>query len=142
MPCVTPAPGGHLTYLVSHELAPPLAGFAPVDATVTLNRARLRALNPLGTLSEVFGLWRRLRRGRFSLAIDLQGYGETALLAWGCGAPQRWGMLYRPSRRWAYTRVAWRPKDRHPAECHLALLQASGLPISAVRNEFRLPTRA
>lgn len=135
-------PEAHLSYLVSEELAPLLEGFAPVDACVTLNRARLRGGNPVGALAESLGLWRRLRRGRFSLAIDLQGYGETALLAWACGAPQRWGMLYRSSRRWAYTCVASRPKDRHPAECHLALLQASGIPASGMRNDFRLPSHA
>lgn len=135
-------PKAHLSYLVSAEFAPLLQGFGQVDTTLTLNRSIFRRLNPGRVIPEMLGLWRQLRSSRFSLAIDLQGYGETAFLAWASGARERWGMVYRSSRRFAFTRPVRRANDRHPIESHLALLETCGVPVPALCNEFRLPAAA
>ncbi|HWI57443.1 MAG TPA: glycosyltransferase family 9 protein, partial [Bacillota bacterium] len=81
-------------------------------------------------------------RNRFSLAVDFQGYGETALFTWCSGAPQRWGNCYRPGRKWAYTRAITRDNNLHPIEGHLALLRQAGLPAGSFANQFRLPGNA
>ena len=47
----------------------------------------------------MFSLLRRLRDGKFSLAIDFQGYGETEWLSWWSGAPRTLGQcLYHRAR--------------------------------------------
>ena len=97
-------PRARITFLVSAENAPLLEGFREVDETIALNRARFRSGNPLHILAETFTLFRRLRRGRFSLVVDFQGYGETAWLARLSGAPQRWASVHTTPRHWAYTR--------------------------------------
>ncbi|HWW01000.1 MAG TPA: glycosyltransferase family 9 protein [Candidatus Acidoferrum sp.] len=135
----TAYPQAKLAFLVSRELAPLLEGFRDADAVITLNRARFRGFNPKAVVQETLTLWRRLRRDRFSLAIDFQGYGETALMTWCTGAPQRWGTVYRAGRQWAYTRGVRRDPGPHPAEVHLAMLETCGLPSAPVRNEFILP---
>ena len=135
-------PKANISFLVSREHAPLLEGFRDVNAVITLDRARFRRPNPGVILAEAFSLLRRLRSPKFSLAIDFQGYGETALLTWWSGAAQRWGTVYRGGRRWAYTRGVNREVDRHPAEGFLSLLAAGGLPATPVRNQFILPRRA
>jgi len=135
-------PEARLSFLVSKEYAPLLEGFRDVNAVIALDRARFRHPNPGVIIEEVLSLLRHLRRSKFSLAIDFQGYGETALLTWWTGAPQRWGNVYRPGRKWAYTRGVNRDPARHPAEGFLSLLEACGLRSAPIRNQFTLPGSA
>ena len=134
-------PGAKITFLTSSENAPLLEGFREVDEIFTLDRARFRCRNPAAFLSAGSDLLRRLRRGKYSLVADFQGYGETELLAWWSGAAQRWGNVYHPPRGWTYTHTSRRDKTLHPAEWNLALLPG-GRPPGRVRNEFVLPAGA
>ena len=135
-------PGAKITCLTARENAPLLAGFQEVDEVLTLDRARFQSGNPGTILSEAFSLYRRLRRGKFSLVVDFQGYGETAWLAWLSGAPQRWGNVYGPGRRWAYTHGVTRNERIHHVDWYLSLLEQCGLPPGKIVNEFILPEDA
>jgi ADP-heptose:LPS heptosyltransferase len=135
-------PQAKISFLVSKEYALLLEGFRCVDTVLALDRAQFRRVNPKAVLGETFSLLRALRQPKFALAVDLQGYGETALLTWWSGAPQRWGAVNRPGRKWAYTRAAWRDTNRHPAENFLSVLQAGGLGPAPICNQFSLPDNA
>ena len=135
-------PDAKITFLTSRENAPLLEGFQEVDEVITLDRARLQSGNPGAILSEAFSLFRRLRRGTFSLVVDFQGYGETAWLSWLSGAPERWGSVYGPGRRWAYTRGIVRNEHIHHADWYLSLLEQCGLRPGKIVNEFVLPEDA
>jgi ADP-heptose:LPS heptosyltransferase len=135
-------PGAKITFLTSRENAPLLEGFREVDGVITLDRARFQSGNPLAILAETFSLFRRLRHGKFSLVVDFQGYGETAWLAWLSGAPQRWGSVYGPGRRWAYTRGVTRNERIHHVDRYLSLLEQCGLRPGKILNEFVLPDGA
>src|SRR5262249_54362780 len=103
------------------------------------DRAPFLARKPLGMLAEIVRLFRRLRRDPFSLAIDFQGYGETAWMTRLSGAPQRWGNLYGASRRRAYTRGLQRDSRLDHVDWYLSLLEQCGLKTGAIVNEFVLP---
>jgi ADP-heptose:LPS heptosyltransferase len=133
-------PKAKITFLTSAENASLLRGFREVNEVIALDRAALK--NPLRAAPEFFRVLRRLRAGKFSLAVDFQGYGETAWLTRLTGAHERWGTVYGRGRDWAYTRGLWRKDDMHPADWNLFLLRESGLKISAVGNEFHLPADA
>jgi ADP-heptose:LPS heptosyltransferase len=135
-------PGAKISFLTSRENVPLLEGFREVDEVIMLDRARFESRNPKAILSEAFSLFRRLRRGKFSLVVDFQGYGETAWLAWLSGAPQRWGSVYGPGRRWAYTRGVTRDDRMHHVDRGLFLLQQCGLRPGQMRNDFVLPDHA
>lgn len=132
-------PEARITFLIARRFAPLLAGCPGLDAVLTLDQDLYRARRLGRILTETFRLLRRLRRSRFALAIDFQGFGETALLTWWSGAPQRWGSVYRPSRKWAYTHPIPRATHLHPIDYHLDLLRRCGLPSVPVRNQFVLP---
>lgn len=131
-------PQARIYFLTSGENVPVLQGFAAVDEVLTLDRAALRS-TPLIGIARTLALARRLRAERFDLAVDFQGYGETAMLTRLTRAPLRWGNLYRPGRRWAYTHAVPWNKQTHIADWNLALLHQCGLVPKPVRNEFRLP---
>ena len=135
-------PNAKITFLTSKENITLLQGFGDVDEVISLDRAALRTGNPAKLIPEIFGLLRRLRAGKFSLVVDFQGYGETALLARLTGAPQRWGGVYSSGREWAYTRARPRAENLHPAAGYLQLLQECGLQIGPVQNRFQLPPAA
>ena len=132
-------PDARLSFLVSANLAPLLAGFRDINEVIALDRDRFRKGSFKTIISEGLSLVGRLRQPHFSLSIDFQGYGETALLSWLSGARDRWGTIYARGRKWAYTRAVPRDSKVHPAEAHLCLLRACGLSSSPVRNEFALP---
>lgn len=135
-------PDARITFFTVAENAALLKGFGDVDEVVAVDRAALRSGNPLRMAPEFFGLLHRLRSGKFSLVVDFQGYGETAWLTRLTGASRRWGTVYGPGRRWAYTRGLTRNGDMHPADWNLFLLRECGLATGPVRNEFRLPEPA
>src|ERR1035441_1042384 len=59
-------PEARISFLVSKEYAPLLAGFRDVDAVIGLDRARFRHPNPGVVIAEALTLLRHLRRSKFS----------------------------------------------------------------------------
>lgn len=135
-------PAAKISFLTSQENAPLLRGFQNVDESITIDRDALRGSNPVQTAGGIFRLLRRLRAARFSLAVDLQGNGESAWLTRLVGAPQRWGVVHKSWRHWAYTQSVNRDLQIHAAEMHLELLRHCGLKSAAICNEFVLPADA
>ena len=135
-------PDARITFLTSRENAPLLEGFREVNEVITLDRSRLRCGHPLVAAAEILALLRRLRSGRYSLAVDFQGYVETAWLAWWTRAPRRWGNVYNKGRRWAYTCGVTRNETVHHIDWYLSLLEQCGLAPGSTRNEFVLPEPA
>src|SRR5437773_6328168 len=133
-------PRARLSFMTSKEHAQILDGFAEVDETIALDRALFQQRRVKAIWAHTLEVMRRLRRGRFSLVVDFQGYGETALLTWLTGAPERWGSVYRDRRVWAYTKGPTRDDGIHPADWNLSLLGQCGLKSSPVRNVFHLPS--
>lgn len=135
-------PSSRISFLVSKENAPLIEGFPGVDEVIAVDRSVYQRNRLFGAFSGTVSLLLKLRRARFSLAVDFQGYGETGFLTWFTGASERWGMVYRPIRNWAYTRGVPRNWQAHPAEWNLETLRQCGLTIGAPRNEFALPEPA
>jgi ADP-heptose:LPS heptosyltransferase len=133
-------PNSKITFLVSKEHATLLKGFRAVNAVLEIDRARVRGkLGLKGVFEEMLGLLRALRGGNFSLVIDFQGYGETAMMTRWTGASARWGIVHKAARKWAYTKIMWRNHEIHPADCNLALLRKGGIESNFISNDFQLP---
>ncbi|HKW27700.1 MAG TPA: glycosyltransferase family 9 protein [Verrucomicrobiae bacterium] len=133
-------PDANITFLNSNENAPLLRGFREVNGAIALDRTVFQS--PLRAVPEILRLLRWLRREHFSLAVDFQGYGETAWLCWWSGAPARWGNVYSGGREWLYTSGIRRDKQIHLADWNLSLLGQCGLRVGEIRNEFDLPEDA
>ena len=135
-------PTAKISFLTTQENVSLLRGFAEVNETIAIDRATLRSRNLFRIGAELFRLMRRLHSGNFSLAVDLQGNGESAWITRLTGASQRWGAVHQLPRGWVFTRTIERNSERHAADMHLELLRHCGLKIGTLRNEFALPSEA
>jgi len=96
--------GCHISYLTDIAFAAILQKSNLIDSIETIDRRGFtspkRFLSAAaGTLATVY----HLRGSKFNMAFDLQGFGETALLALLSGAPIRVGRIKDSSlRRWIY----------------------------------------
>ena len=89
-------PGAHLAWVANAGFAPLLEGCPGLDEVVPFPRR--------GGLGRLLALASRLRRGRFDLAIDLQGLFRSAAMGWLTGAPRRAGFASaRELAPWLYT---------------------------------------
>ncbi len=117
-------PGAHLAYVAEPAAAPIVADNPRLDEVIVARppHAAGRALADLS-------LARRLRRGRFDLAIDLHGGPRAATLALLSGARRRIGYDI-PGRGWLYTDPVPRPRElraRHSVENQWDLLGPLGI---------------
>ena len=135
-------PNAKITFLTSKENVPLLSGFREVDEIIALDRAHFKSGNPKRIFTEAFSLVWRLWVGKFSLVVDFQGFGETAWFTRLSGANRRWGNVYGPGRRWAYTHGVKRDNHIHFVDGNLSLLQQSGLRPCEINNNFFLPEDA
>ncbi|HEV2329838.1 MAG TPA: glycosyltransferase family 9 protein [Verrucomicrobiae bacterium] len=132
-------PDSRITYLTSPEFTPLIESFAAADEILSVDRERLKQFHN-GGLRELMNLWRGISGTRYDLVVDLQGYGETAWLSWLTRAPERWGLIHRPSRAWAYTRAVRRDDRAHTLDAYLKCLAECGLETAPVENFFKLPS--
>jgi len=114
-------PGCHLTAWVRPEAAAALHGHPHVDAVLVDDKR--------GADAGVPGMWRlrrRLREGRFDVALALHKSLRTALLLVLARVPRRIG--FRPSAGWfLYHELVRRDRTLHDVERNLAIVAALGI---------------
>jgi ADP-heptose:LPS heptosyltransferase len=132
-------PDSHITYLTSPEFLRLVKSFSVADEILTVDRARLRRFYR-GGIVELWNLFRAIAKTRYDIVVDFQSYGETAWVSWLTRAPQRWGVLNRASRAWAYTHAVLRDDNAHPVDTNLRCLAECGVDTSHPENIFELPS--
>ncbi len=131
-------PHAKLHFLVAKENAGLVRGFSEIDEIIPLDRSPYRSINLLNMGAATVKFLHLLRRKKFQLVIDFQGYGETGFLSWWTGAAERWGGVNHAEYGWASTHYRWHTERLHSAERNLALLEQCGLKAGTVRNEYAL----
>lgn len=141
-------PAAGITWIVERREAALLRGHPRLAEVVTVDtRAWRRARAPaalLGLARALRDLRRRLRAGRFDVALDLQGLVKSGVVTALTGAPERIGFAgalcrERPSAVFTNRRVTPPPAARHVVDQYLSLLQPLG--VTPGRGVFRLPAR-
>jgi heptosyltransferase I len=130
-------PSSHLAWVVNRPFHDVLLGHPDLDELIVYDRMGA-GIDPLG-IRGVAGLFRRLRRGRFDLAIDLQGLLRSALMAAATRAKVRVGMAdAREGARWFYTDCVDAPRlEVHAVERVRRVTRALGADLSEPR--FQIP---
>ncbi|OLE81020.1 MAG: hypothetical protein AUF76_13730 [Acidobacteria bacterium 13_1_20CM_2_65_9] len=114
-------PDAHLTYVVEPAAAAVVLDNPHLNDVIVAPRAR-----GWRGLRDDLALARRLRAGRYDLAIDFHGGPRASLLTWLSAAPVRIGYDV-VARGWMYTRRIARPRElrsRHSVENQWDLLAA------------------
>lgn len=110
-------PDAKITWLIRPEFAPLLENTKNLDDILIFDRKLLGKWwykpTPFVALVDFF---RKLRKGRFDLVVDLQGLFRTALFGWITGAPRRFGMSN--AREFA-TMFYTHKVDGHDASIHV-----------------------
>jgi lipopolysaccharide heptosyltransferase I len=129
--------GCRLTWIVERREEAILTGNPDLDDVVSVDTRlwRREFRHPAGAHSvyvKVRGLVRRLRAGRFDVAVDLQGLWKSGVITWLSGAPVRVGFALSQCRERANAcftnrRVAAPVGAVHVVERNLALLAGLGL---------------
>jgi ADP-heptose:LPS heptosyltransferase len=134
----TAFPRAHMTYMTSVENACLAEMFPGVDEVLSIDR---RALFLLRNVRQAFAsswwtIWKSTLGGRFDLVVDLQGYGETSHLTFLSRARQRWGLVYRNGRGYAYTGPVAINPDIHTCDNFCEVLRRNGVQTEAPNRLF------
>jgi lipopolysaccharide heptosyltransferase I len=130
-------PNAHLAWVVNGAYRDVLEGRADLHELIVYDRGH-KGMDPTGLLGTA-GLLVRLARGRFDLAIDLQGLFRSALMVAATGARIRVGMAdAREGARWFYTHRVIAPRlGIHAVDRALRVAAALGAPKEEPR--FKVP---
>lgn len=125
-------PGATITWVVNRNLRALVDGHPQIDEVIAYDRARA-GMSPKGI--GVFGRFLgELSRGRFDLAIDLQGLLRSGLMTAATAAPARVGLAdAREGATWFYTHRVVPPGSRdesHAVDRLLAVAAAFGADVS------------
>lgn len=85
-------PRAHISVLVGHRCEPILKMCAAVDEIISVNRLALRDGSKLAAVRSIFRIAERIRRAKYDLVLDFQGFRETNLLVWYSQAHWRLGV--------------------------------------------------
>lgn len=112
-------PDAHISYLVEPAAAAIVANNPHIDEAIVAPK-----IGGVAGFRAELALMRRVREGRYDLAIDFHGGPRASLLTWLSGAPTRIG-YHVLGRSWMYTRRVARPRafrPRHAVENQWDLL--------------------
>ena len=101
-------PDSHISYVVEPDSAPVVEGNPHLDELIIVPRRR-----GLSRVKDDLATARRLRRGRYDLAIDLHGGPRSAWLTWASRASRRIGYTIA-GRSWMYTDAVPRARQLTP----------------------------
>ncbi len=131
-------PDCELTWLVNAGFEEFVREFPGVDHVVAFPRGRFRLRGFPGWLPE-FGRWLRdLRRGRFDLAVDLQGLQRSGIFARVSGAKERFG----PAEARELAPVHYNRRVRVPDEVAHAIDRVNGLIDEVLARSKFVPDHA
>lgn len=124
-------PGSHLAWAVERRWTPLLEANPFVDEVVPVER---------GSLAAILDTRRRLRAGKFDMAVDFQGLIKSALVA-AAARPDRIYGLDRSSARETFAAMFYsktcRPHAAHVVDRHLELAASAG--AASVARSFPIP---
>jgi ADP-heptose:LPS heptosyltransferase len=126
-------PHAHIAYIVEPAAAPIVAASPHLDEVIVAPR-----IGGIAGVRAEIALVRRLRAGRYDVAIDFHGGPRASILTWLSGAPVRIGYDVT-GRSWMYTRRIERPRTlagRHSVENQWDLLAPLGIPGP---DKYRFP---
>ena len=131
-------PSAQFTWVINKSLRGLVEGHPLIDEVLIYDRARA-GIKPQG-IATFLGFLRALRRGRFDVAIDLQGLLRSGVMAAATGAPVRVGFAdAREGSKLFYShRVIPLETEVHAVDRLLAVARAFGADISNPRFEVAI----
>ena len=132
-------PNCRLTFLTKKAFVPLLEGFPAIDDIIAIDSDAFNSRSFKKICQNTISLFRKIRRERYHLVVDLHGIEKTALITGLTGAEKRWGIIRKKFSRKFYTVSQSIPEDLHRIDLNLLLLEKGGLQKLPIKNSFILP---
>ncbi len=135
-----------LTWIVEEMSAGIVTGSPCLDNVIVIPRNRWKKQGRLTSPTvwrEYYDLLKTVRRGRYDVALDLQGYAKSALLALASGARYRFGWHKMRDFSYLVSRpLPTRPGSLHRVDQFLDVPEALGAAHYSVRFPLHIPAEA
>jgi len=133
-----------LTWIVEETAADVVQGNPYLKDVIVVPRKKWKEAQPSPKLwGDYFALLQDLRRRKFDVTLDLQGYGKSALMAWATGAPYRLGWWKMQDGAHLVSKpIPRNPESLHRVEWFLDVARALGANPSPVTFPLVIPDSA
>jgi lipopolysaccharide heptosyltransferase I len=135
-----------LTWIVEEMSADIVSGSPCLSSVIVIPRNRWKKQGRLTSPTvwrEYYALLRTIRRGRFDVALDLQGYAKSALLAVASGARYRFGWRNMKDGSGLVSKpLPPRPESLHRVDMFLDVPAAFGAVNHPIRFPLHIPDEA
>ncbi|MGP1366918.1 MAG: glycosyltransferase family 9 protein [Schwartzia sp. (in: firmicutes)] len=125
-------PEAHVTWAVEPPARELLEGNPYLDDIIVFEKKKFK-VSFGGFWENFWPLRKKLKAGRFDIALDLQGLGKSAALAYFSGAPRRYGTAdMREGSAYISTPVRGEHAEGHIVERYLDVARAIGCRVEQV----------
>lgn len=135
-----------LTWLVEEMSADIVTGSDSLSNVIVIPRNRWKKQGRLTSPAvwrEYFALLQTIRRGRFDVSLDLQGYAKSAILAYASGARYKFGWRrLRDGSGLVSTKLPSRAESLHRVDQFLDVPSALGADRQPIRFPLHIPQGA
>nr|MCR5559726.1 glycosyltransferase family 9 protein [Schwartzia sp. (in: firmicutes)] len=134
-------PDARLTWVVEPPAKELLVDNPYIDDIIVFEKKKFKA--SIGGFLKNFGpLRRRLKEGHFDIALDLQGLGKSAAIAYFSGAPKRYGTCDMREFSDKISKPVVGPNSRgHIVERYLDVARAIGCRVEHVEFPVKVSDR-
>jgi len=133
-------PTAEIHWVIAKGLEGLLEGHPMVNKLWIINKDAWKKIkNVKGTINELKGLFKELKKEKFDLVVDLQGLLRSGILTSATGAPVRIGFAEaREGSKFFYTHKVKGRRDIHAVDRYLKIADFLGCDITDIRFPFPL----
>lgn len=133
-------PKAEIHWVIAKGLEGLLEGHPMVNKLWIINKDAWKKIkNVKGTINELKGLFKELKKEKFDLVVDLQGLLRSGVLTAATGAPVRIGFAEaREGSKLFYTHKVEGGRDIHAVDRYLKIADFLGCDITDIRFPFPL----
>ena len=134
-------PKARLTWVVEPPARDLLVDNPYIDEILVFEKKKFKS-SLRGFLENFFPFRQKLRKGRFDVALDLQGLGKSAVIAFFSGASRRYGTAdMREGSGWVSKPVRGPNAKGHIVERYLDVARAAGCRVERVEFPVAISSR-
>jgi len=137
-------PKAEIHWVIAKGLEGLLEGHPMVNKLWIINKDKWKKIkNVKGTINELKGLFKELKKEKFDLVLDLQGLLRSGILTSATSAPVRIGFAEaREGSKFFYTHKVKGGRDIHAVDRYLKIAEFLGCDITDIRFPFPLDNQS
>jgi len=136
-------PGAFIAWMIEERFKCLIENHPALDEAIPVNTKRWRREINLNSLKEAFKAFRKIRKEKFDIVLDLHGLIKSGIISYASGSPKRIGFSAKDCKETVSAifnnqRAAINDPDCHVVSANLKALQTA-VPCKDIRYDFSLP---